>query len=874
MRPATQLLLTSLVLTAFLGQHPCAAESTRGCPSLDLCLCKTTRHGPRVLCTAISDAGKLSAKFSQLAGLVVDSLMLDGVNITALPPRYFENLTVKALYVKNTPLQSTERDSFKGAKILTTLYMGHNQLRTIPDGLEALSGLKELRLPNNYIRSTDNLPPLRSVTDLDLSGNLIEKLNNTVLRTFTSLRKVWLGNNLISYLSPYFFKNVSRLELVDLHNNFITNIYYSFQGLHLLTELNLSHNTIGGIVKLATGTTPRLKVLLANNNRISWIPRFGFHNTEIETLDLQKCNISELRSHCFTSLHELRSLDLSYNVIPYIPGNSFSRQSGLKYFNAAGNRLRSIDGTFIFTSRMEKLNLSMNLIEEIGEALINMTSLKMLTLRNNRIQFIQDGTFRSNFLVQHLDLSGNRLEWLGKYCFKRLFSLKVLLITENSITSLNGSIGHLPSLRYLFIHNNKLTALRATDFEDSPQLTSIYAYGNNITNVRGAFKSLDRLEVLMLQKNRLRSVHRQSLPRRLDKLRKLVLNGNPLFCDCQLSWLVNGSVSLIAKGDPICRGPSWHRGKPLFNMTQDDLVPWIANCSKSCTCACHPRIEFTAAIFVNCSRRGLRELPEKFPWLSYSLDLSGNLLRKLDDRLVQKTHRLVSLYAADNLLSDIDTATIPDSTSVLDVRKNRLRAFPLKLVSDRNISSIWLSGNPWACSCEDYAFRQWAQANDDVIRDYNETACEEGPNVLTSKKKFMDLGQKELCPSRTVFMLLLFGIPFLLLLIAALAAATAYLKYKHEVRVWLYARGICRSLQCIKEDDVDEEKDFDVFVSFSNKDRDLVYAELLPKVEQHGFSVCTFDRNFKGGFLIQDIIQDAVACSRRTLLVLTHFLVR
>ncbi|KAL3203287.1 hypothetical protein MRX96_041967 [Rhipicephalus microplus] len=39
---------------------------------------------------------------------------------------------------------------------------------------------------------------------------------------------------------------------------------------------------------------------------------------------------------------------------------------------------------------------------------------------------------------------------------------------------------------------------------------------------------------------------------------------------------------------------------------------------------------------------------------------------------------------------------------------------------------------------------------------------------------------------------------------------------------------------------------------------------------QRGLSYCTYERNFKGGYLLQDIIRDAVGCSRRTLLVLTE----
>lgn len=103
-----------------------------------------------------------------------------------------------------------------------------------------------------------------------------------------------------------------------------------------------------------------------------------------------------------------------------------------------------------------------------------------------------------------------------------------------------------------------------------------------------------------------------------------------------------------------------------------------------------------------------------------------------------------------------------------------------------------------------------------------------------------------------------------------LTLSTLYLKYKRELKVWLYARGICSSLQCVKEDDLDEEKLFDMFLSFSSKDSAWAYTHLIPWVENHGFTVCTYDRNFKGGFLLQDIIQEAVSSSRRTLLLLTQ----
>ncbi|KAL1485080.1 hypothetical protein MTO96_049413, partial [Rhipicephalus appendiculatus] len=107
-------------------------------------------------------------------------------------------------------------------------------------------------------------------------------------------------------------------------------------------------------------------------------------------------------------------------------------------------------------------------------------------------------------------------------------------------------------------------------------------------------------------------------------------------------------------------------------------------------------------------------------------------------------------------------------------------------------------------------------------------------------------------------------------LAATLALLSTYLCYKHNVKTRLNRRGLACLTRCITDDELEEEKLFDVFVSYSSKDQGFVHDNILPVLEVHGFSYCTYERNFKGGFLLQDIIRDAVACSRRTLLVLTQ----
>jgi hypothetical protein len=61
----------------------------------------------------------------------------------------------------------------------------------------------------------------------------------------------------------------------------------------------------------------------------------------------------------------------------------------------------------------------------------------------------------------------------------------------------------------------------------------------------------------------------------------------------------------------------------------------------------------------------------------------------------------------------------------------------------------------------------------------------------------------------------------------------------------------------------------DVFISYSHKDQDWVSTTLLPKLEEHGFSVMIDCRDFQTGSFSVEEMQRGVLQSRHLLLVLT-----
>jgi hypothetical protein len=67
----------------------------------------------------------------------------------------------------------------------------------------------------------------------------------------------------------------------------------------------------------------------------------------------------------------------------------------------------------------------------------------------------------------------------------------------------------------------------------------------------------------------------------------------------------------------------------------------------------------------------------------------------------------------------------------------------------------------------------------------------------------------------------------------------------------------------------DQSTGYDVFISYSHKDREWVRDWLLPRLEEAGLKVCIDYRDFAIGVPILVNIERAVERSRRTLLVLT-----
>lgn len=407
--------------------------------------------------------------------------------------------------------------SFYGLRALLHLDLGSNNINNVPVELFCpLSNLQVLNLTRNALNSSQSLGfgdgkcGDSELLVLDISFNELKYISSSA--GFSHLRRLQhidISFNKISGLSSESLSSLIYLRSFNMSNNALQELP---QGLFInnkeLREIHLQNNSIYSLGKGVFHRLEQLLVLDLSNNRLSstHIDAGTFTGLiRLIVLDLSHNALTHIESHTFKDLFFLQILDLRNNSIGFIEDNAFLPLYNLHTLNIAENRLNVI-GPLLFNGLyvLSKLTLNNNLLYNIdSKAFVNCSALKDLDISANALQQVPDAIRELTFL-KNLDLGENQISHFQNGSFKNLDQLTGLRLIDNNIENLTrGMLWDLPNLQVLNLAKNKIQVVEINSFERNTQLEAIRLDQNFLENINGIFSTLTSLLWLNLSENHL-----------------------------------------------------------------------------------------------------------------------------------------------------------------------------------------------------------------------------------------------------------------------------------------------------------------------------------------------------------------------------------
>ncbi|KAL4607791.1 hypothetical protein ACB092_09G200400 [Castanea dentata] len=471
--------------------------------------------------SSISFSRELLDSISNLKYLKV--LALDNCNFTGSIPSLLNNLTqITYLALTFNNFSGLLPLSLLNLPNLSTLILDNNQLvGPLPNHVSGCLNLNVLSLSSNFLNGTlpswlFNFPSLY----LDLSYNKLHGSIPRSLLNLPNLSTLILDNNQLISPLPNHVSGLLNLNVLSLSSNFLNGTLPSWLfNLPSLVRLNLGGNQfIGEICEFKSNSLEHLD--LGYNKLQGYIPRSISRFDSLIYLSLSSNNLSiMLESEMFSKLKNLYNLDFSNNLV-------------------------SINNNVTYTlPKLQWFNLSSTNISEFPIFLKTTTNLRYLDLSKNII-------------------NGQFPRWLGDVGRDSLYFLDL------HANLLQGSFPTLsfPSLRYLFVSNNKFTGEIPSLICNTSTLAILDLSHNNLSGMLP--KCLVHSNVLSVLDLRMNSLH-GTIPATFSKrnhFRNINFNGNQLEGPLPRSLANCRNLEVLDLGNNKINGsfPYWLEG--LLNL--------------------------------------------------------------------------------------------------------------------------------------------------------------------------------------------------------------------------------------------------------------------------------------------------------------------
>ncbi|XP_029711922.1 protein toll-like [Aedes albopictus] len=765
---------------------------------------------------------------------------------------YFEGLEQLENLTLSRGVESLEKDTFSRFHNLKRLTIDHNSLDLLPGTFETLENLTYLGLDYNQIN--------------ELKPGLFNGLRN--------LEALSLSFNKIKNLSAGSFNGLNSIRMLNLRVNYIES--FDVETFAELTELSRLEITLNQFASLPSGLFSRnakLKTLILTNNRkLATLPEELLANLQkLTIINLSHNGIRQLPQSLFRGSSGVTELNLGNNRLESLPEELLSDQQQLQVLKLDHNQLESIPEYFLERNvELQTLHLSHNQLKSLSEKVFSkLTNLKELHLENNRLLTIPQFVFSGTPKLEELYMQNNLLAW-----HKNSFKHEELSFAEND----NTPFQVLTKLRILNLKNNSILTIFQDWYINNLELQTLDLSFNKISALSDTQLQFQSNITMNLSNNEISQiVFLYDLEMQPSQIINVDLNNNPLNCNCNTLKFVQLVQSKSKNGlqftiDQLhCVEPSNLQDISIDHLQTKDLLcdfESAEDCPKKCQCAMRT-LDYT--VIVNCSGRGLTEVPElptpsklHESFNSLELHIENNLLIELPN--LTRNREISQIYASNNSIRELLPQNIPPSLRFMDLSHNKLQMIDDQTLITLNLSThletLQLSQNQWLCDCPASNFLIFVQQNSRLISDMSAVLCHPSGRSLDSIT-VNDLCYKDYTTRIVIsFMVAAFGL--LVGLISVL-----FFRYQTEVKVWLFTHNLFLSL--ITEEELDKDKLYDAFISYSHLDEEFIVDELIPKLENEpmNFKTCWHVRDFMPGEMIMTQIIKSIEASRRTVIVLS-----
>ncbi|XP_050393074.2 slit homolog 1 protein [Patella vulgata] len=594
-------------------------------------------------------------------------------------------------------------------------------------------------------------------------------------------------------------------------------------------------------------------------------------------VDLSHESITDLQTLLSSSLTSIRlqiiHLNLSYNHIQQVQGSFVTSLPKLRSIVLSSNNISSVDKcVFMDAKCLQTIDISRNNIEQLPSGLLGrqgeVLRIKKFNASRNQISSMGSELFHEGLIyLKTVDISFNNLEYFDSWPYKtksidqtlvsgcpidiNTSSLRLNYITAEGYTHYNDI--SVEGYTFNLSHNNISYFKRALGLELGQQQNfKIDLTFNNLQDLAGCIKALNA-----------------STPSDIAFLR-LELKNNPWFCDCSVYNIVhrvNNSLYMDQATEYLyCQDPPDLRNKS-FGYLMKNMDKLICNISEDCPigCLCQDRPS-EDLLTVDCSMvKTLTRLPERLPkYPRISLNLSGNQIQIIVTK--KYTNVLTQLDVSHNRLTYIHPKFFDDGEMLkfVDISSNSLTSLPITLRNLRLPSSdVRVENNSLVCSCDSLWMNDWLMEIDG-----NNMTC----TVNGNEHYIQSVTYNSLTCYRDQVLIACFILGGLLSVII-IFVVVCY-KWKYETSVLFYHVFGVRPFDKPKKVDVKEDAPVfscDVYISSNRQNPKIigwVTKRLLPKLKNFNKTYYYPPKDDIPGDSQADAITDAMACSRKILVIL------